>query len=250
MAGTANGWSYEPSEFDTRLLGVPVGRIALAGATDAEATARAIEDELARRRPAYVGARIDESDRAARQILERAGLRMVDSLRIMELTDLASAARLAPPADTAVRDATADDGASVRAIMEAGYSNRLAREPNLDPARVRALYAEWGHNDLRGRTAINLLAVDAGAPVGFIAMGIEKSDPQVGYVDMVVVHPAARGRQLGEALMLGGLCKFAERGGRRVWLFVATANAPAIGLYRKLGFVETGVKLDYARWLG
>jgi ribosomal protein S18 acetylase RimI-like enzyme len=242
-------WRYEAADFDTRLLGVPVGRVVIHGdGADIEATARAIEAELAAKRPSYVSARVDERDRAATQILERVGFRLVDSLRMMELAELAPFGSLAPGAT--VREAREEDGPAFRAIMEAGYANRLAREPHLDPAKVRALYAEWAHNDLRGRTAINLLAIDGGTPAGFIAMGVEKTDASVGFVDMVVVHPSARGKRLGEALMLGGLRRFVERGGKRVWLGVAAANRPAGSLYEKLHFVETGVKLDYARWLG
>jgi ribosomal protein S18 acetylase RimI-like enzyme len=241
-------WSVRTLDWDTRLLGVAVGRLDLTGAA---ASAEQIEAELAQHKLRYVSARIDAGDAAAAALLERVGFRAVDELSEMVKVDTVSTS--GPAASVTVRDAGEADGEAFRALASRGYVNRLSREPNLDAARVRTLYAEWAHNDLRGRTPINLLAVDSRSggktPLGFIAVGIEKDRPSVGFVDLVVVDPDARGRGLGEVLMLAAMRRLAERGVTSFELGVAGGNAPAVGLYRKLGFVERGRKIDYARWL-
>jgi ribosomal protein S18 acetylase RimI-like enzyme len=237
-------WSVRALDWDTRLLGVPVGRLDVTGAA---ASAEQIEAELAQQKLRYVSARIEADDAAAAALLEQVGFRAVDELSEMVKVDTVSTSGAVT--SLTVRDAGEADGEAFRALAARGYVNRLAREPNLDAARVRTLYAEWAHNDLRGRTPINLLALDGKTALGFIAVGIEKDRPSVGFVDLVVVDPDARGRGLGEVLMLAAMRRLAERGVTTFELGVAGGNAPAVGLYRKLGFVERGRKIDYARWL-
>ncbi|HEX8703695.1 MAG TPA: GNAT family N-acetyltransferase [Myxococcaceae bacterium] len=55
----------------------------------------------------------------------------------------------------------------------------------------------------------------------------------------MAVSPEARGLGLGDALMEAVLGFAREQGARRVYLVSNTKLAPAIGLYRKHGFVTT-----------
>jgi RimJ/RimL family protein N-acetyltransferase len=55
------------------------------------------------------------------------------------------------------------------------------------------------------------------------------------------VRASARGRGIGRALMLGVEHWASNAGIRRLHLSVVTTNAPAIALYRGLGFAEEGV---------
>ena len=57
------------------------------------------------------------------------------------------------------------------------------------------------------------------------------------------VHKDHRGRGLGRALMEATIEKVRSRGLEKIELSVYSANAPAIALYRKLGFVEEGRKI-------
>jgi ribosomal-protein-alanine N-acetyltransferase len=52
----------------------------------------------------------------------------------------------------------------------------------------------------------------------------------------------ARGRGLGRRLLLEGMREAAATGRRRLMLAVDEANAPALGLYRGLGFVNVSHK--------
>jgi GNAT superfamily N-acetyltransferase len=64
----------------------------------------------------------------------------------------------------------------------------------------------------------------------------------------MAVHPSARGRGVGRALGEAAIAAARARGAARVDLLSNTALAPAIALYRALGFVEAPLPpTEYAR---
>lgn len=87
-----------------------------------------------------------------------------------------------------------------------------------------------------------------GRPAGSVGIW---DDPEVGPdVSLLVamyVAPSARGRGVGERLVRTVLDEAARCGRQRVQLEVTSSNAPAIALYRRMGFVETGVSAPHPR---
>ncbi|MEU6645412.1 mycothiol synthase [Saccharomonospora sp. NPDC046836] len=69
---------------------------------------------------------------------------------------------------------------------------------------------------------------------------------RVGEVYVVGVDPAAQGGGLGRTLTLAGLRYLRERGLGQVILYVEGDNAPAIAVYRRLGFDIHEVDVQYA----
>ncbi len=61
-----------------------------------------------------------------------------------------------------------------------------------------------------------------------------------GRIYSLAVDPSARGRGLGQSILVGLLAQLAERGACRVYLEVEQDNAPAIRLYERLGFRNIG----------
>ncbi|WP_347349320.1 GNAT family N-acetyltransferase [Nigerium sp.] len=61
----------------------------------------------------------------------------------------------------------------------------------------------------------------------------------------VIVAPDARGRGLGRSLVRAGLVWASEVGAERVMLEVDAANAPALALYRGLGFEAIATRTGY-----
>jgi ribosomal protein S18 acetylase RimI-like enzyme len=86
--------------------------------------------------------------------------------------------------------------------------------------------------------------VDGGRVIGYLQLGAAEG---VGYVSELVVSPGYRRLGLGEALLRWALAWFGSQGLSGAALTVNTDNAPAIALYRKLGFVAGEVGLDYRR---
>ncbi|MFO7192800.1 MULTISPECIES: mycothiol synthase [Thermocrispum] len=71
-------------------------------------------------------------------------------------------------------------------------------------------------------------------------------DP-VGEVYVVGVDPDAHGGGLGRNLTIAGLHYLRKRGLKRVILYVEGDNAPALAVYRKLGFTVESTAVQYER---
>lgn len=90
--------------------------------------------------------------------------------------------------------------------------------------------ATWliNHDPIRGKAPIDCATIQGLAQAG-----------QLGSIQNVGVVPAHRGLGLGRALVLKSLEGFRFAGMNRVFLEVTAQNAPAVELYRSIGFVVT-----------
>jgi ribosomal protein S18 acetylase RimI-like enzyme len=122
----------------------------------------------------------------------------------------------------------------------------LADAPNAFGATLAEEAADrdevWQHRANRPNgTAV--VAVDAsGRLVGMASSGPAPERPEIAAVYGMWVDPAARGQGLGAA-MIGVLADWAaEAGYESIGLGVTIGNGPAIGLYERLGFTDTGLR--------
>ena len=90
-----------------------------------------------------------------------------------------------------------------------------------------------------------LVAVDGAALLGF--HWTKRHDARTGEVYVVGISPAAQGRGLGKALTLAGLHHLADLGVDEVILYVEADNAPALAVYRGLGFGPRVAHVLYSR---
>ncbi len=91
--------------------------------------------------------------------------------------------------------------------------------------------------------ARNPVVADAGARVvAYIIYWQIRDDVQI---NNVAVHPDCRGQGLGEAMMRFALAKVRAAGAAFVTLEVRQSNAPAVNLYKKLGFDILGTRKHY-----
>jgi mycothiol synthase len=91
-----------------------------------------------------------------------------------------------------------------------------------------------------------LIAWEAADLVGFC--WTKRHSDTLGEIYVVAVAPAARGRGLGRTLVLEGLRHMAEvRQLTKAMLYVDADNAPALGLYEKLGFRLDHVDRSFVR---
>jgi len=136
--------------------------------------------------------------------------------------------------DIIVEAAKSEDVAAVKSIVDTAYSKYIDRLGKL-PAAVTADYEEL----VKTRT-VYVLRV-GGSVVGSVIL--TKAVDSI-KVNNLVVDPSAQGRGYGRMLM-----DFAERKARAqcltaLTLFTNEMMHENIGLYRKIGFTETGRKTE------
>jgi putative acetyltransferase len=93
-----------------------------------------------------------------------------------------------------------------------------------------------------------LIAVEAGEPVGCVALMVMKNDGGFEVAKMAVTD-AYKGQGLGRALMAACVARARAAGARRLYLETNSGLAPALGLYRSFGFrqIEPAEPSPYAR---
>ena len=93
-----------------------------------------------------------------------------------------------------------------------------------------------------------LLAFDAAGLAGFDWLKLHDAhdrDPRLGEIYVIGIHPRTQGTGLGRALAVAGLQAVHERGIGTGMLYCAADNAPALKLYRSLGFTVHRVDRAY-----
>jgi ribosomal protein S18 acetylase RimI-like enzyme len=81
---------------------------------------------------------------------------------------------------------------------------------------------------------------EPGRAVGLAWVRIEPSDASTATLYQVWIHPDARRRRIGLALLDSAMHWAREAGARTMMLHVALGPKSAITFYRRAGFVETG----------
>lgn len=82
----------------------------------------------------------------------------------------------------------------------------------------------------------------AGEPCGFVLSRLAADEAEI---LSIVVAGRRRRSGLGEMLLCAHMAQLAGRGTARLFLEVEEGNAPAIGLYRRLGFETVGRREGY-----
>jgi [ribosomal protein S18]-alanine N-acetyltransferase len=131
--------------------------------------------------------------------------------------------------------------------------------PHIEPlgteaaSRLAAIHASafarpWSTLDFerliaeRGVIADGLFLGRAGKPAGFVLSRIVLDEAEI---LTVAIAPEARGKGHARPLLVHHLDALSRRGVTRVHLEVEEGNGPAIALYRRLGFQETGRREGY-----
>jgi mycothiol synthase len=89
-----------------------------------------------------------------------------------------------------------------------------------------------------------------GRLAGFCWTKVHDTDPPLGEIYVIAVDPDFTALGLGRALTLAGLSWLHHQGLGTGMLYVDAANAPALGLYRDLGFTVDHVDRRYYRSAG
>ena len=209
-------------------------RRAAAAAVDAVGEGRELLlEELERRaaaeRPSATVV-LHEAD-PARELLAGRGYRNVRSSYDMEM-GLERVPLAVWPEGVAARTARPGDELTFYAVQERAFADTWRFHPRP--------YEEWAHLYLELRAFVPslwLLAEAGGEPVGVaICEGGLEGDEETGWIHVLGVVPAWRGRGLGTALLHAALGALAAAGLRRAALGVdAEATNAAVRLYERAG---------------
>ncbi len=133
------------------------------------------------------------------------------------------------PHDIALRPMTEEDMEAVLAIECVSFPRPWTKINFLD--------------ELTSEYSFPLIAVDdGGAVIGYVIPMLIIDE---GHILNVAVDRNFRGKGVGCLLMERVLGEFRERGARFVSLEVRVSNVTAISLYRRMGFIETGIRKRY-----
>ena len=134
-----------------------------------------------------------------------------------------------------IRQAVSTDAAAIHALEQ-----RCFARVEETFTRRQVQYA------LTSPRAIGLIAESGGAIIGWsLALARRHRYSLSGRLYAVAVDPAHQGRGLGRRLIEPLLDAMRDRGAARVYLEVRTDNLGAIELYRKLGFDDHDLLIDY-----
>ena len=134
-------------------------------------------------------------------------------------------------------------GAADWPLWRAARLEALADAGNAFP-RAAADWAEGGESRWRerllDRSALKVVAVLADAPVGLVRGVIDGGSA---WLHSLWVSPRLRGQGLADRLV-GAVEEWARPHAGSIRLAVVPANAPALALYRRHGYVASGVRGD------
>ena len=110
-----------------------------------------------------------------------------------------------------------------------------------------ALYFKAVFESVKEGNTILLAARDGRRIVGTVQLGLDTMPNQPHRADLkkLLVHRAARGKGVGEALMTAAET-VARREGRRLLTLDTVTESNGWRLYKRLGWIEAGVIPDYA----
>jgi GNAT superfamily N-acetyltransferase len=87
---------------------------------------------------------------------------------------------------------------------------------------------------------VMLVAEEAGRSLGLTFGIFDKERAKTGHVGGMWVDPGVRGRGAGRALVEAAIAWARSRGLDRLELWVTKGNGPAVRLYERAGFADTG----------
>lgn len=132
--------------------------------------------------------------------------------------------------------------------MELSVRPMTAADASHCAAIAAAAPEPWGEgqllSELESPAARLFVAESEGGVLGFAVFQLAAGEASLYALN---VDPAARRKGVGAALLAGALKALKAEGAGQCFLEVRAANAPALALYRRLGFASAGVRRGFYR---
>ncbi|MEU6355749.1 GNAT family N-acetyltransferase [Streptomyces sp. NPDC047072] len=159
-----------------------------------------------------------------------------------------------------IRSVRAEEWAAVKELRLAALRDPVAHLAFLETYEEAVVYSDafWQERTARGAaegSGVRQLVAEGadGRWLGTLVVLLEEAgstdwagfpvERRQGHLVGVYVRPEARGGELTKALFAAGIDSAWEAGAERVRLIVHEDNGRAQGLYRKVGFVPSGVRV-------
>ena len=218
---------FQILRFESKLLGVPVGRLGLAGGDAVGGFPSMVAGWLAEG-VWLVSCRVPEGA-AATPALEKSGFKAIETLVTFRQ-------QLNPrPMPAGVEIVGKDDVEACVAIARRAFVNdRLHRDPRVPTAVADLVRERWMRNNLAGRGDASFVVRSGGEVAGF---NLCLLDGREAVIDLIAVDVGRQHKGFGRKLVEGALAHY---GGRADTMRVGTQadNGPSLALYRGTGFVE------------
>jgi mycothiol synthase len=174
-----------------------------------------------------------------------AGLRRHSSMWQLRLSDRIAVPEPAVPADVALRGLRDDDLPAFVELMNDTFADHPT-PLSWTEATVRTVHA-LPDFDAGGRLLV-APRDEPGRLIAFTSVDVGPGDDGAteGWIALIGVRPAWRGRGLGRELLRWGVARCRAAGAARIELSVETLNERALALYRREGFEPT---IEWPHWI-
>ncbi len=138
-----------------------------------------------------------------------------------------------------------------RLALQSGEFSRFRLDPRFAPHVYEELYRRWLRNSFgQGMASTVLTALDptqpTTTPLGLLTLGVKGQRADIG---LLAVDEAARGRRLGQQLVLAARHLTVCWGLPELQVVTQQDNAPACAFYERCGFRPDRVEHIYHVWL-
>ncbi|SDS66243.1 mycothiol synthase [Brevibacterium sandarakinum] len=182
---------------------------------------------------------------AAQRLADKHGLgrdRVLFQMRTDTGLGLDDLPQTAGPEDVTIRSFTSGDEAGWLRVNNAAFD----WHPEQGSQTPEDFAEVTGADDFDPDSVI--LALRDGQVIGFHQTKLTDTDEEgrLGEVYVVGVDPSVHAKGVGKALTIEGMRRMVAAGARAIELYVESDNAPALGLYERLGFHVAVAHVSYA----
>ena len=185
------------------------------------------------------------------QTAQNHGFELVDIRITLErsMPDSRDVANPQLPQETFIRPARPGDLTDLQAIARTAHvDSRFFSDSHFPRHLAEELYATWITLECEGRAQCVLIAASpADRPLGYVSCHFDPKSGS-GQIGLAGVSSEARGRGIGNNLVLAALDWFAGQGAEKVAVVTQGKNIPAQRLYQRCGFRTQGLQLWYHKW--
>jgi len=229
-------------DFDTKLFGYKVGRIANLNPSLLES----VLQELPSTDYKLIYVSIDPNEEELHNLIEQYGGTLMDEKVTFERTINTDDMHL--PIDTHIVTANSDPNKNILDLaLQSGIYSRFYLDPHFKHNEYQKLYEVWLRKSLSGEIALEVFVYqEHNEEIGLITINKHKNSTSIGLLAVDIHH---RGKSIGRKLMYKAIQKTATIGLPYITVTTQKKNEGASKFYTKIGFHINKIENIYHIWL-